>query len=99
MSQFTLIDPTLTHATDEWYHAAITYTADGLFTSYINGVEELNSTVATYLPLAENSRVSIGSRMNQIHYLSGLIDGALFTKRALTPEEFSIPRIITDNLQ
>jgi hypothetical protein len=95
LDKYTLVEPTLTHPKDQWYHLAITY-KDGVFTSYVNGEKELSHTV-TYQLIPENAKTSIGARMNQIHWFNGLIDSTRFTNKALTPESFDIPYIIDLN--
>ncbi|MDB5105943.1 MAG: hypothetical protein JWP91_3632 [Fibrobacteres bacterium] len=79
-----LLDLGKTHPTDVWAHAAVTYDGRALRT-YVNGVEELSG------PLAHEARildpgaiVSVGSRMNKVHWLFGTIHSIRFTHAALT---------------
>ena len=92
LDKHTLVEPKLTHPTNQWFHTAITY-KDGVFTSYINGKKELSATVI-YQLIPENAKTSIGARMNQVKWFNGLIDSSKFTARALTPAQFEIPSII-----
>lgn len=90
-SQFTLIDATKTHPTGVWAHVAVTY-ANGVFTSYVNGIKELEGKV-DYQVIPENADISVGARLNQIHWFNGEIAEIRFSKHALMPKDFSgIPK-------
>ena len=85
-SQFTLIDPNKTHPVGEWVHVAVTY-SQGVFTSYVNGIKELEGKV-DYLPIPMNADVSIGARLNQIHWFNGEIAKIRFTQQVLESKQF-----------
>jgi hypothetical protein len=83
-----LIDDSLRHAHDRWYHLAAVY--DGTrITSYVNGVEELNGTVA--LRALNNPTVSLGVRQNLRSWFKGSIAWVKSTPAALTADEFTTP--------
>jgi hypothetical protein len=83
-----LLDMTRLHPTGRWAHAAVTY--DGaVLRTYVDGVAELSGAVAhrrTVLPA--NAIVSIGARMNKVHWFQGAIRALRFTQAALGPEDF-----------
>lgn len=85
-SQFTLIDPTKVHPIGEWAHAAMTY-KNREFTSYVNGAKELTGEV-DYLTIPANAIISVGARMNQIHWFNGSVLQVRVTKKSLQPQEF-----------
>ena len=89
---YTLIDDTLTHPVGAWAHAAITYKA-GVFTSYVNGVEELSAEVE-YLPIPSSAKTSIGARMNEVYWFNGAIASVAITPRSLPSNEFAILNLI-----
>jgi hypothetical protein len=97
----TLIDFTKTHATNQWMHVAVTY-KDKVFTTYVNGVVELDTTV-DYSAKILNSigKTSIGARFNNKNWYNGIIRAIKITHKALTPSEFfSIPdTVVTTNSQ
>jgi hypothetical protein len=86
LSQFTLIDETLVHPVNEWAHVAITY-RQRRFTSYVNGQKELSAQV-DYLPIARNGRVSIGSRINEVHWFNGVVQVVRITPIVLDRSDF-----------
>lgn len=86
LSQYTLIDSSLVHPTEQWAHAAMTY-KDRQFTAYVNGKRELSAAV-DYLPIASTGKTSIGARMNEVHWFNGAILAARITHRVLSPAEF-----------
>lgn len=88
----TLIDATKTHPTGEWMHAAVTY-KDNMFTTYVNGQQELSGTVG-YISKVFNTtgKTSVGARYNLARWYHGLIKAIKVTHAAIPPEEFfSIP--------
>ncbi|MBN2215496.1 MAG: T9SS type A sorting domain-containing protein [Bacteroidales bacterium] len=87
-ASLTLIDESLTHPTNHWMHAAITY-QNSTFKTYVNGIEELNGNV-TYASeiVAPTAKTSLGSRMDQRNWYSGLIKTFKVTHRVLAPCEF-----------
>lgn len=86
-SNLTLIDDTKTHATNQWWHAELTY-ADGVMTHYVNGIKELEGEV-DYAEMS-SGKVSLGMRMNQVSYFKGLIKELRVTHKVLDPTEFLI---------
>jgi hypothetical protein len=87
-SSHVLVDDQLTHPVDAWAHVAITY-ADEVFTSYVNGQQELVGAV-TYMPIPPSAKTSIGARMNEVGWFNGAIAYAAITHQALEPSEFAI---------
>lgn len=83
-----LIDASLTHPTGQWMHAAVTY-QNNLFKTWVNGVEELSGNV-TYASeiVAMNAKISLGARMNQVSWFSGIIKTLKVTQKVLNPDEF-----------
>jgi hypothetical protein len=83
-----LIDENLTHPTETWLHAAITY-RDGVFKTYVNGVEELSGNVGyKELILREAGKTSLGSRMDERNWFRGKIKTVKVTRKALSPADF-----------
>jgi hypothetical protein len=90
-----LIDENLTHPTETWHHAAITY-KDGTFKTFFNGVEELSGSLTFQEQiLGETGKTSLGSRMNERSWFRGKIKTLKVTRKALAPGEFLIPPYIT----
>ena len=88
IANLTLIDTGLVHPTEQWMHAATTY-KDGVFKTYVNGVEELSGNVAYSSALvAPTAKTSLGARMNQQNWYKGLIKRFKVTQKALSPDEF-----------
>jgi hypothetical protein len=84
----TLVDESLTHPTETWLHAAITY-KEGVFKTYVNGVEELSGNVGYQeLILGETGKTSLGSRMDERNWFRGKIKTVKVTRKALSPAEF-----------
>lgn len=84
-----LIDESLVHPTEVWQHVAITY-KDSTLTTYFNGVEELSGTVH-YASKVINTlgKTSLGARMNEVKYYSGLLKTLKVTHAKLPPEDFT----------
>ena len=83
-SRLTLLDRNITHPTDKWYWVALWY--DGTtMKHYVNGVEELSGEVA-FNPMTEG-QISIGVRLNQVHWFKGLISELRFHDKALQENE------------
>ena len=83
-----LIDENLTHPTETWLHAAVTY-ENGVLTTYMNGVKELSGAVGfeeSYIN--PTGKVAIGGRMDQRNWYRGLVKTLKVTPRVLTPVEF-----------
>ena len=84
----TLIDSGLVHPVGRWHHAAITY-RDGHFATWVNGRKELEAEVR-YLPIPADARMSIGARLNRVHWFAGEIAALRVTHAALEPERFAL---------
>jgi hypothetical protein len=88
IDNLTLIDENLTHPTETWLHAAITY-KEGIFTTYVNGVQELSGNVSYQdLILGESGKTSLGSRMDERNWFRGKIKTVKVTRKALSPADF-----------
>ena len=84
----TLVADSLTHPTETWLHAAITY-KEGVFTTYVNGVEELSGQVDYQDHILDSvGKTSLGARMNENSWFRGKIRTLRVTRKALTPGEF-----------
>lgn len=84
----TLQNKNLTHPTGKWYHAALTY-KDNTFRTYVNGIEEVSGTVSFKEMLVnKKGKTSIGGRMDQRNYYSGMVKAIRVTHKALDPEDF-----------
>jgi len=80
-----LIDPSLIHPLDQWYHLA--YVIDnGKLATYVNGKKELEGNVV-FSPV-KGGRTSIGVRQNEVSWFKGAVYSVRFTGNALTPDEF-----------
>jgi len=83
-----LIDETLTHPTETWLHAAITY-KDGVFKTYMEREEELSGNVAFRdMILGSTGKTSLGARMDARNWYRGKMKTLKVTRKALQPEEF-----------
>ncbi len=90
IGQLALINDTLTHPTEEWMHAAITF-KDNVFKTYVNGIEELSNTVEYNEDIINiTGKTSIGARMNEIKWYSGLVKTLKISHKALEPGEFIV---------
>jgi len=86
----TLADETLTHPTETWLHAAVTY-KDGVFSTYVNGELELSGNVSYQnLILGSTGKTSLGSRMDERSWFIGSIKTLKVTRKALEPNDFLI---------
>ena len=84
-----LIDESLVHPTEVWQHVAITY-KDSTFTTYFNGTEELSGTIHHAFTVVNTfGKTSLGARMNEIKYYSGLLKTLKVTHAKLAPEDFT----------
>jgi hypothetical protein len=82
-----LLDLSLQHPTGEWATAAAVYDGAALKT-FVNGVEELKGDLAMASEIfGPDAVVSIGSRMNQVHFFAGSIRTVRFTQAALDPKD------------
>ena len=84
-----LKDETLVHPTEVWQHVAITY-KDSTLTTYFNGVEELSGTLHYSNAVVNTTgKTSIGARMNEVKFYSGLIKTLKVTHSKLSPKDFT----------
>jgi Concanavalin A-like lectin/glucanases superfamily len=83
-----LLDMSRLHPTGRWAHAAVVYDGAALRT-FVDGRPELEGAVAhKESVLAPGAIVSIGCRMNKVHWFQGAIRALRFTQAALSPGEF-----------
>jgi hypothetical protein len=88
----TLIDSTLLHPLNQWYHLA--YVVDhGQLTTYVNGVKELHSQI-NLTPLL-TGKTSIGVRQNEQSWFKGAIYNIRITPKALNTKHFTLKSSIT----
>ena len=81
----TLIEPSLLHPSDEWYHIA--YVIDrGNLETYVNGKKELEGNVS--MSPVNSGITSIGVRQNKVSWFRGAIYKIRITPKALKPEKF-----------
>jgi hypothetical protein len=81
----TLIDSTLLHPLNRWYHLA--YVVDnGKLTTYVDGQKELESQI-NMIPLL-TGKTSIGVRQNNKSWFKGSIYKIKITPKALHPKQF-----------
>lgn len=81
----TLIDSTLLHPFNQWYHLAYVVNR-GKLTTFINGEKELESQIK-FTPL-RSGKTSIGVRQDQRSWFKGAIYKIRITPEALNPSEF-----------
>jgi len=88
MMKLPLIDETLLHPTEEWHHIAVTY-KDKEFTTYFNGIKELRG-IVDYSNIIINTtgKTSLGARLNNIKFYSGLMKTLKVTHTSLDPKDF-----------
>ncbi len=99
MDDLTLIDDAKTHPTNDWMHAAITY-SNNKFTTYVNGEEELSDRVGySNLIVKTVGQTSIGARMNEQNWYCGLIKTIKITHAALLPDDFIKIEKETDTIE
>ncbi len=72
------------HPTGRWYHAAITVD-DAHFRHFVDGKLELETPI-TYTPQPAG-RLSLGVRINRVHWFKGAVRAIRFTPRALSIQE------------
>lgn len=81
----TLIEPTLIHPLDQWYHVAFVI-ANGKQETYINQIKEFESQIEI-APL-QGGKTSIGVRQNEQSWFKGAIYKIRITPEALKPDSF-----------
>ena len=85
---YTLFAERSLHPLGPWYHAAVTM--DGkTMRHFVNRMEELSMPVSVTPQRA--GRVSIGVRINKVHWYKGAVRQIKITPRELSPEEFLKP--------
>lgn len=84
-SNQTLLDTTIVHDQDKWFHVALVY-KDRVMTNYVNGVKELVGSVD--YQVVNSGKTSLGVRMNQVSWFKGAIYSLKVTHAALSPLEF-----------
>lgn len=83
-----LINREALHPLGRWYHVAAVY--DGTtFTNYVDGVPQLAWPLQ--ITPQKAGRSSVGVRITLVDYFKGAIHSARFTRRALSPGEFTRP--------
>lgn len=80
-----LVDETLTHPLNKWYHVALVVTPKSLAT-YVNGKLELKEPFS-FKPI-ESGESSIGVRLNKRSWFKGEIYKIKITSKQLTPYNF-----------
>jgi Concanavalin A-like lectin/glucanases superfamily len=83
--QKTLIDSTLTHPLDRWYHLVFVVDRWKL-TTYVNGKKELENQI-DLVPLM-SGKTSIGVRLNEQSWFKGTIYKIRISPEALSPNNF-----------
>ena len=81
----TLIDSTLIHPLDRWYHLAFIINR-GKLTTYVNGKKELEAKI-DFVPL-QSGKTSIGVRQNELSWFKGAIYKIRITPKALKSNYF-----------
>lgn len=80
-----LIDPSLLHQLDQWYHVACVV-ENGRISTYINGKKELEATLV-FSPLL-TGKTSIGVRLNEQSWFKGALSQIRISPKALKPKDF-----------
>ena len=76
----TLIDSAHTHPVNEWYTISMVY-SNGNVRGYINGQKEVSGSFQ-YLPIDENAKTSIGTRLDKRSWFNGAIKEVRFAPEA-----------------
>lgn len=76
----TLIDSTHTHPLNQWFTISMVY-SNGNIRGYVNGKEEVSGNFQ-YLPIGENAKTSLGTRMDKRSWFKGGISEVRFTPEA-----------------
>lgn len=84
----TLLDREIHHPGDEWYWAAITYNGTTM-SHYVNGVRELEGDIE-FGPMGPGM-ISLGVRLNQVHWFKGEIREIRFHPESLSASELQVP--------
>jgi hypothetical protein len=81
----TLIDSTLVHPHNQWYHVAFVVN-HGQLTTYINGIKELEAKIN--MSAFFTGRTSIGVRQTENSWFRGMIYKIKITPKVLSPRQF-----------
>lgn len=84
-NKIALIDSSLTHPLNQWYHVAFVVN-NGQLSSYVNGQKELSGEISM-IPF-KSGKTSIGVRLNKVCWYKGKISKIKITPKALNPNEF-----------
>jgi hypothetical protein len=84
----TLADPPKPHPAGQWYNATLIYDGEKM-RHYVNRVEESSAKLA-FDPLGEG-KISIGMRINRVHWFKGAIRKIRFTDAVLETAVFMEP--------
>lgn len=79
-SRLTLIDEDKTHSTDQWFWGALSYDGE-VMRHFINGAEELSGLVQ--FGLMGPGEISVGVRLNRVHWFKGVISEIRIDPRSL----------------
>jgi hypothetical protein len=79
-----LNDPKLLHPAGQWHTLAMVFDG-GEMIQYLDGRRELSRRIA-FTPMGD-ARVSIGCRINSVHWFKGAVRSVRFTRSALAPGE------------
>lgn len=80
-----LIETSLTHPANEWYHVVMTLDGTGQMTNYVNGKKEMTGHV-DFKPMT--GEMSIGARRNKVSWYKGAIAKIKISPEVLKPESF-----------
>jgi hypothetical protein len=83
-----LNDPALTHPFGQWHTMAMVFDGREMI-QYLDGRRELSAAIR-FDPLRAG-RISIGCRINRIHWFKGAIRLLRFTRAALQPHQLLVP--------
>lgn len=84
--RLTLIDSTLLHPLNQWYHVAAVFENETLAT-YVNGKKELEGKIGSFKPV-ESGKTSIGVRQDRRDWYKGAIYKIRVSPVALSENEF-----------
>ena len=76
----TLIDSTHTHPLNQWFTISMVY-SNGNIRGYVNGKEEVSGNFQ-YLPIGDNAKTSLGTRMDKRSWFKGRIREVRFIPEA-----------------
>jgi hypothetical protein len=80
-----LIDPSILHPLDQWYHVALVVN-EGQLITYVNHEKELEGKIEM-MPII-SGQTSIGVRQNKVSWFKGAIYKVKITPRQLAPKDF-----------